>query len=72
VSEARREARKSQTTPERDRFEESDRTFFERVEKGFLAIAKMEPDRVKVIDATGSIEDVEARIWKLAVPLVVL
>jgi dTMP kinase len=72
VSEARRAARKSQITPERDRFEESDRAFFERVEKGFLAIAKAEPDRVKIIDATGGIDDVEARIWKLAAPLVVL
>jgi len=72
VSEARRAARKSQTRPERDRFEESDRTFFERVEKGFLAIAKAEPGRVKIIDATGGIDDVEARIWKLATPLLVL
>src|SRR5438552_2034453 len=64
VSESRRKGREGE--PIRDRFEESDRAFFERVEHGFLAIAKAEPRRVKVIEATASIQRVSAEIWKYA------
>ncbi len=53
----------------RDRFEEADRAFFERVEKGFRAISQAEPYRVKVIDATKSIEEVQEQIRKLITPI---
>lgn len=43
---------------EKDRMENSGNDFFDRVRKGYLQIAKQEPDRVKVIDSTQSIEDV--------------
>ena len=66
VSEERRTARAAQ----RDRFEEAGQKFFEKVEQGFLAIAKAEPQRVKYIDATQSIEAVQAQIWKHVEPLV--
>jgi len=36
-----------------DRFERGDRAFFDRVRNAYLAIAKAEPDRVRVIDASG-------------------
>ena len=36
-----------------DRFERGDRAFFDRVRNTYLAIAKAEPDRVRVIDASG-------------------
>jgi len=55
--------------PLRDRMEEADRAFFERVHQGFAAIAAAEPKRVRVIDATGSIETVSALVWKAALPL---
>src|SRR6266850_2846458 len=35
-----------------DRFEREDRAFFERVRGAYLALAKAEPDRVRVIDAS--------------------
>jgi dTMP kinase len=55
--------------PLRDRMEEADRAFFERVQQGFHAIAAAEPKRVRVIDATQSIETVSGRIWELVAPL---
>lgn len=67
VSEARR---KSRPPTGRDRMEELDRAFFERVEQGFKAIAAAEPKRVRLIDATQPIEAVHEQIWKLVAPLV--
>ncbi len=66
MSEARRRSRTTGTVapPHRDRMEEADRAFFERVHRGFLAIAAAEPERVKTIDATRSIEETSAAIWK--------
>ena len=55
--------------PVRDRMEEADRHFFERVERGYQAIAAAEPKRVRVIDATKSVEAVSALIWELVAPL---
>ena len=55
--------------PLRDRMEEADRSFFERVAKGFKAIAAAEPNRVHIINAADSIENVCARIWELVQPV---
>jgi dTMP kinase len=65
VSEGRRLARQPNLPMEiqRDRFEESDRAFFERVAIGYQAIAESEPNRVRLIDANGTIEDVRKSIW---------
>ena len=54
----------------RDRMEEADRAFFERVHAGYLAIAKAEPSRVHVLDATQSIEAVSTAVWAAVEPLV--
>jgi dTMP kinase len=48
----------------RDRFEEADPAFFERVAKGYKAIAAAEPGRVKVVDAAGSLKTVSEAIWR--------
>jgi dTMP kinase len=45
------------------RFESKGQAFHERLREGFLGIAKAEPDRCAVIDAQGSLDDVEARVW---------
>jgi dTMP kinase len=55
--------------PLRDRMEEADRAFFERVHEGFAAIAAAEPKRVRVIDATRSIEAVSVFVWQTVQPL---
>jgi thymidylate kinase len=55
--------------PLRDRMEEADREFFERVQQGFHAIAAAEPDRVRIIDATRELAAVTEDIWRVAAPL---
>lgn len=50
---------------QKDRMESAGIEFFERVRKGFLEIAKQEPERVKVVDATQSIEDIHNQILEL-------
>jgi dTMP kinase len=55
--------------PLRDRMEEADRAFFERVHRGFQVIAAADPQRVRVIDATQSVDAVGAEIWKAVAPL---
>jgi dTMP kinase len=45
------------------RFESKGLAFHERLREGFLVIARAEPDRCAVIDAAGSPDEVEARVW---------
>ena len=59
TSEARRKSRKGG----RDRMEEADRGFFERVEQGYTMLADQEPGRVKVIDATATVDEVSEAVW---------
>lgn len=46
------------------RFESKGQAFHERLREGFLAIARGEPQRCAVIDATGTLEAVEAAVWQ--------
>ena len=45
------------------RFEEESLDFHERVRSGYLKIAHREPKRVRVVDASASVEDVSKAIW---------
>jgi dTMP kinase len=45
-----------------DRFEREDRAFFDRVRNAYLSIAKEEPNRVRVIDASGDVAAVRNQI----------
>jgi len=72
VAEQRRLARQP-TLPmemQRDRIEEAGKSFFERAAKGYEAIAAAEPQRVKTVDAAGTVSVISSRIWKLVQPLV--
>jgi dTMP kinase len=65
VSEARRVARAGTGPAVRDRFEEAERAFFQRVEDGYLRIAQAGPQRIKLIDATRNIEAVAGDVWRM-------
>lgn len=45
------------------RFESKGLAFHQRLRDGFLAIARAHPDRCVVLDATGSEDEVAARVW---------
>ena len=59
------ETSQSRVGNEKDRMESAGKEFFERVRKGFLEIAKQEPERVKVIDSTKTIEEIHAKTTEL-------
>jgi dTMP kinase len=69
VSEERLRSRQATMPFIRDRIEEADRAFFDRVASGYEAIAQAEPSRVKIINAAGSVEEVQSAIWRLVAPL---
>ncbi len=69
LSEQRQQSRQVQQGAQRDRFEEADRNFFERVAQGYEAIATAEPQRVKLVNAAGSVEAVTEAVWKIVQPV---
>jgi dTMP kinase len=56
--------RKKQRKMEIDRLESSSSDFYERVHKGYHKIAELDPIRVKLIDATKSIDQIKTDIWE--------
>lgn len=48
-----------------DRLEQLDAGFFQRAREGYLELAAAEPRRVKVVDATRPVEEVQAEIRRL-------
>ncbi|MGA2800987.1 MAG: dTMP kinase [Verrucomicrobiota bacterium] len=55
--------------PLRDRMEEADRAFFERVAKGYEAIAAAEPQRVRLINGAKPVDVICAKIWEMVQPI---
>ncbi|MCB1275006.1 dTMP kinase [Prosthecobacter sp.] len=53
------------TGRELDRMESQPPEFFEKVRQGYLEVARAEPHRVQVVDASASPEAVHEFIWKL-------
>ncbi len=56
--------RKKERNMEIDRLESSGDDFYERVHKGYHKIAELDPIRVKLIDATQSIDKIKSEIWE--------
>lgn len=50
---------------EKDRMESAGEEFFNRVRNGYLKIAELEPERVKVLNATKSVEDIHKEVVAL-------
>jgi dTMP kinase len=69
VSAARLLARQSTMPFVRDRLEEADASFFERVARGYRVMAAAEPQRVKLIDAAGRLEEVQEAVWRAVEPM---
>jgi len=69
TSEIRRLARQSTMPFIRDRFEESDRAFFERVARGFQEIAAAETGRVRALSAERTVAEMQAAVWAAVEPL---
>jgi dTMP kinase len=53
----------------RDRMEEADRGFFERVEEGYQKLAATESGRIITIDATLPVDRVSQAVWNAVEPL---
>jgi dTMP kinase len=68
VSAERMRQRQSTLPFVRDRFEEAERSFFDRVDLGYQAIAADDPGRVRAVDACGSIEAVGELVWRRVAP----
>ena len=51
-----------------DRFEQEDVAFFERVREGYLARAREDGDRFRIIDADGTPEEVRGRLLEVLTP----
>jgi dTMP kinase len=62
VSRARLAARQAATDTTADRIEEAGEAFHTRLRDGFLDLARAEPDRFVLIDATRSSEEVQAAV----------
>ena len=61
---ARMRRRESETNTSADRIERAGDGFHERIRRGYAEIAAANPQRVEVIDANGSQDEVWERVWK--------
>ena len=50
---------------ENDRFDSETETFHQKIRAGFLDLAKAEPERFAIVDATGTIEEVHRAIMEV-------
>ena len=68
ISAERLLARQSTLPFMRDRIEEADGGFFERVAKGYRLLASAEPERVRIINADRTVEEIRTAIWECVRP----
>jgi dTMP kinase len=69
VSKAWRATRAATMASELERMEQASGAFFQRVARGYKAIAKNEPRHVKVINAAQPVEAVTRAIFQIIMPL---
>jgi dTMP kinase len=66
----RRAQRRARKGVRRDRLDAEDAAFHTRVRDAYLKIAAAEPDRVRVIDASGSVQETHAQVMRIVMPLI--
>jgi len=64
----RRSGKNSAGKNQRDRLDIEDEDFHKRVRKAYLAIATAEPERVKIIDTSGTVETTHQHVKEIIVP----
>jgi len=71
VDESQRRARKrAGRRAKQDRLDVEDAAFHTRVRDAYLRIAASEPERVRVIDAGGSVQETQAQVMRHVMPLI--
>lgn len=68
VSESAVRTRKRFEAKHGDRLDSEEATFHERVRDGYLEIAKTNPDRVRLIDARGSVQETHGLVMDIVIP----
>ena len=66
----RRQARRTSKGHKADRLDTEDAAFHTRVRDAYLRIAAAEPERVRVIDANGSVQDTQGAVMRLVMPFI--
>lgn len=61
----RRMADRDENQAKKNRMDEETAEFYTRVRNAYLGIAKLEPQRFRIIDAMGSIEEISARVFEI-------
>ncbi len=64
----RRAAQRSDRGHKRDRLDAEDAAFHTRVRDAYLRIAASEPERVRIIDAAGSVQETQSQVMRLVMP----
>jgi dTMP kinase len=59
-------ARLARRSGDQDRLEGEEAAFFRRVDEGYLALASADPDRWRVVDGEGMLDEVAARVTQAA------
>jgi len=70
VSHARLRQREGATQTVADRIEQAGDAFHARLRQGFAEMAAAEPERIRVIDANGDVDEVWSQVWNLMKPLI--
>jgi dTMP kinase len=64
----RRQARRESKGHKADRLDTEDAAFHTRVRDAYLRIAAAEPERVRVIDASGSVQETQGQVMRAVMP----
>ena len=66
----RRAQRRVRKGIQQDRLDAEDAAFHTRVRDAYLKIAAAEPERVRVVDASGSVQETHSQVMRIVMPLI--